>query len=307
MSARKPLKVSGLIQAGVVQDSTEDRVFGAANGQPLQASTDSQAVPISLIDDSPFQPRMLYDPAEIDNLAHSLAAAGLEDAITVRMKDGGRFELISGHRRVRAARSLGWPAIEARIVSKTDRQAELATMVQNEARVDLTDFERGKLYQTAMTSGFGKTQSDVANLFGTTQGRVSRCMAILKLPDTYLQILEAKPDLFGYSCAEQIMQLLKEFPNDILLVEEAVRRIDQEGADQKSVRQWVVQMVKQKNGVIQQKPRAVVTDRAGREIFVVKPTGRELTVQIKANDVDQKEIEELILAALRQHAEKEAE
>lgn len=299
MSTKKPLKVTGLIQAGVMQDSNEDRVFGAASGKPLHAGSGPVQIPLSLVDDSPYQPRIVYDPAEIDNLAHSLAAAGIEDPIMVRVKDGGRYELISGHRRVRAARSLGWSEIQANVVEKDDRQAELATMVQNEARVDLTDYERGKLYQAAIASAFGQTQTEVANLFGTSQGRVSACMAMLKLPPNIISLLEDRPDLFSRSCGEAISKLMKAYPDELTLIEEAVLRIKEEGADQKSVTQWVHQMVKQKRGAAISKPRAIVTDEAGREMFVVKRTEREVAIQLKAPEISAAEVENVILAVLR--------
>lgn len=263
-------------------------------------------IDLSLIDDSPYQPRMQYDPMEIDNLAHSLAAAGQEDPVTIRQKSG-RYELIGGHRRVRAARSLGWTEIIANIIARNDREAELATMVQNEARIDLTDYERGKLYQRALESGFASTQTEIAHLFGTTQGHVSKRLAILKLPNNYITMLEEKPTLFGVRCAESIAQLLKEYPNESSLIEDGVLRITEEGADQTSVKQWVKQMVKQKYNPTQSKDRATITDRAGREIFTATASGRELIIRIKSTAVDAKEVEEIVLAALRQHAEKNNE
>lgn len=263
---------------------------------------------LDLIDDSPYQPRIQYDPIEIDNLAHTMAAAGQKEPITVRHKPDGRYEIDgSGHRRCRAARNLGWADIDAHVVEHDDREAQLSTMVANEARVDLSDYERGKLYRESIEAGFAKTQSDVANLFGTTQANVSRRMAMLKLPAIYLDMLDAKPDLFGYNCAESITQLLKQYPDEVALIEAGVRRITEEGADQKSVKQWVEQMVKQKHAIAPPKQHAVITDRSGRAMFTAKCTGRELTIRIKASELDAKEVEEIILAALRQRAEKAAE
>lgn len=302
----QPLKVSGLLAAGKIQhdpDTVALAEFGAATGQAQQPHTGPSKIPLALVDDSPYQPRMQYDSAELDNLGHSLAAAGLEDPITVRTTPDNRYQLIGGHRRVRAARSLGWVEIDANIVVRDDRAAELATMVQNEARVDLSDYERGKLYHVAMTGKFATTQSEIAHLFGTSQGHVSKRMGMLKLPEVYLAMLEAKPNLFGVNCAESINQLLKEYPAETKLIEDGVRRISEEGADQSSVKQWVQQMVKQKHSTTTQQEQSVITDRAGRPIFTARTAGRELTIRIKASEIDAKEVEELVLAALRQRAE----
>lgn len=263
-----------------------------------------QLVALSLIDDSPYQPRTLYDKEELDLLAESLVSAGQKEPVTLRPIGAGRYELIAGHRRTHAARSLGWTDIDAHVVEHTDRDAELATMVSNEARVDLTDYERAKLYQAAMAAGFAKNQTDVGSLFGTTQERVSRRMAMLKLPTYYIAMLEARPDIFGCKCAEQIAQLLNKYPAETALIEAAVERIAQEGADQNSVKQWVQQMITQQENRAQSKGPAIVTDSAGRAIFTAKRSGREVTIKINDAGIDVKEVEEIILIALRQRAEK---
>lgn len=310
MSSRHQLKVSGLLQSGKIPrdpNAIQLEEFGAASGAPRMPTNEAQKISTDKIDDSPYQPRIMYDPMEIDNLAHSLAAAGLEDPITVRDKIDGRYELISGHRRVRAARSLGWAEINANIVARSDRDAELATMIQNEARIDLTDYERGKLYQRAQKSGFATTQTEVAHLFGTTQALVSRCMGMLKLPIYFIAILEEKPDLFSYNCAEAITLLIKEYPDEIELIKDGVKRITEEGADQKSVKQWVQQMVKQKRSIALPKERAIITNRVGRAMFAAKFSDREFTVRIQAPEVDAKTVEEMVLAALRQIAAEDTE
>lgn len=263
-----------------------------------------QRVLLSMIDDSPYQPRTLYDKEELDLLSESLVLAGQKEPVSLRPTAGGRYELIAGHRRAHAARSLGWAEIDAHVVIKSDRETELATMVSNEARVDLTDYERAKLYRAAMAAGFAKNQTEVGNLFGTTQERVSRRMAMLKLPSHYIAMLDARPDLFGCHCAEQIAQMLKKYPNEVSLVESAVDRIAMEGADQTSIKQWVQQMINQRETRALKKEAAIVTNRAGRAIFTEKRSGRELTITINDDELDVKEIEEIVLTALRQHAEK---
>jgi len=261
-------------------------------------------LPLNLIDDSPYQPRMVYDQEEIDNLGHMMVAAGQEDKIVVRPKPNGRYELIKGHRRTRAARSLGWEEIDAEILIKDDSSAKLSAMISNEGQVGLTDYERGKLYHVAMADGYAKNQTELAHLFGTTQGHISLRMSMLKLPDSYVAMLERNPAMFGAKCAGIIAQLLKEYPGEAKLIEQAVARLN-DGADQNSVKPWVQQMIKakEKGDVDQSKDNAVITDKAGRPIFTAKFSGREFTIRIKASEVDAKEVEEMVLAALRQRAE----
>ena len=312
---KKQMKFSGLIKAGVISElkNNEDKDFPS---EPIQGNhelpTESslQSAPIKavhelpqtpntpsvepgnaftkislgLVDDSPYQPRKLYDLGDIDDLGHSMVAAGLKEAIKVR-RIGDRFELISGHRRTRAARSLGWTEIDAHIVECSDRDAKLVTMISNEARVDLTDYEKGKLYQEALQEGFGKNQTEVANLFGTSQPRVSARMNMLNLPPIFIKLLESNAAMFGADCARDIAQLLKEYPAEEKLIHEAVLRITESGADQSSVKQWFLQMVKQKSKREVQKPK-VITNRTGRQVFTAKLDGRVITVRISDIHVD---------------------
>lgn len=323
---KKQVKFSGLINSGVLSPlnmEQEDQKFVSVissdisnsvpesistvattpalqlvqNESPIFPKSFRRTIRIDSIDDSPYQPRDLYDPSEIDNLAHSLAAGGLDEQINVRQKSNGRYELIKGHRRTRAARSLGWIEIDADVVEKTDREAKLSAMISNEGRIDLTDYERSKLYQEAKESNFAKTQEEIAHLFGTTQERVSARMAMLKLPSGIIEMLEHNPKMFGSTTAKEIRQLLSEYPNEEKLIEKAVLRIN-DGANENSVNAWVKQMLKPNASIIPQ----YITDKAGRTVFKAKFTGREFTIQIKDDLVDAKEIEQIVLATLRTRA-----
>lgn len=324
---KRQVKFSGLINSGVISplntDEEDQKFVSVISSDTANAIPDSspfvvatpalqlvqseaglspksirRTIRIDSIDDSPYQPRELYDPSEIDNLAHSLAAGGLDEAITVRLKSNGRHELIKGHRRTRAARSLGWSEIDADVVDKTDREAKLSAMISNEGRIDLTDYERSKLYQEAKESNFAKTQEEIAHLFGTTQERVSARMSMLKLPSGIIEMLEHNPKMFGATTAKDIRQLLSEYPGEEKLIEKAVLRIN-DGANENSVNAWVKQMLKPNASIIPQ----YITDKAGRTVFKAKFTGREFTIQIKDDLVDAKEIEEIVLATLRARAE----
>lgn len=311
---KQPMKLSGLVAAGRIQAAAGVQVSNefdlpASRGDEQATTTDHtqqsdvRKIALSMIDDSPYQPRTQYDPTEIDNLAHTMAAAGQQEPIRVRAKNG-RYELIAGHRRIRAARNIGWMNITADIIEHDDRAAELATMVHNEGRIDLTDYERGKLYQRAKDNRFAETQMELGHLFGTSQARVSRCMAMLKLPGEYLDMLDENPSLFGCRCAESIIQLTIEYPGETALIKQAVDRIVTDGADQKSVKAWVQQMVKQKSAPTNTNIGAMITDRTGREIFRAKFSSREITIKIRDAGIDQAEIEQIITAALKSRAER---
>ena len=96
--------------------------------RPAAAREDARKIPVADIVDSPYQPRLKYDPEEIDRLAETMDTAAHADPIKVRMVNG-KYELISGHRRIRAARSLGWTEIDAYVEELTDREAQAKTLL----------------------------------------------------------------------------------------------------------------------------------------------------------------------------------
>lgn len=286
--ASKQIKVSGLIAAGTIKDpgpiqgdSIVDIV--ATMDVPTNESKHYVDLPLDLIDDSPYQPRSVYRGESIDDLGHTLASAGQKEPIQVRPV-GTRYELIAGHRRLRAARNLGWTTIKAYVIHMNDQEAELATLVHNEGREDLCDYERGKAFSRALSRGLAKNQSDCAAKFATSQAVVSKCIGMSKLPQPIVQMLESKHDLFGYNCSETIHKLVAEYPNRIELITEAVGRLNS-GADQNGIRSWVEQMI----GIGSRKKGPtplVITDDSGKQIFSAVLDGRVLTVKISDPTID---------------------
>lgn len=316
---KRQVKFSGLIRGGVIspQSNEIEQKFAntieeginhipkkSKNSAVIKQITGRQKIYLSLIDDSPYQPRTLYDASELDDLGHSMATAGLEEPIRVRSKENGRFELLAGHRRTRSARNLGWIEIDSYIEDCSDREAKLATMISNEARIDLTDFEKGKLYQEALNDDFGKNQTDLANLFGTSQSHVSQRMAMLKLPTFFLTILEENPAAFGVKCATTITQLIKEYPNEIPLIEAAVLRLGG-GAEQSSVKPWVQQMIKQRCQITNNNKPKIITNNSGRQIFSAKREGRIIKIRINAHDIDGDDALQRIVNSLKQSVDTE--
>lgn len=252
---------------------------------------------VDLVYDSPFQTEedsiSRYDPESIDELAHTMAKAGQQEPIVVRWVNG-RFELIAGHRRIRAARSMGWTKILARIVRMDDAAAEKGLMVHNEGRKENSDYAKAKLYARARAKGYAKTQDELAHMFATKQGSVSKRLAMLTLPAPILQMLDAKPDLITMGTAKMIHELVDELPEEIDLIVKAVERIKEQDAAEKSVRGWVAQMVQarargqEKSSTDIGKPK-VITDAANRQLYTAKLEGRVITLRVTSLDLDPEE------------------
>lgn len=145
---------------------------------------DYQSVPIDHIVPSRHQARKNIPDESIQRLADSLKAEGLLQAITVRQV-GETFELISGERRLRAAKLLGWITIDAKVI-QTVSEAEAAAkgMVENLQREDLNPIEeaQGLADLNQLDPGFWN-QAKIAEVTGKTQSHVSETLRLLKLPE----------------------------------------------------------------------------------------------------------------------------
>lgn len=270
----------------------------------LELATDRvQSIHLSLVDDSPYQPRIEYNPEEIDALAKTMAAGSQADPIKVR-KVGDRYELISGHRRKRAALSLGWTEIEAIVENRTDNEAELESMLLVVGSVQLSDYEYAKMYRRAMDKKFCKTQQEAANLFGVTQPAVSGCLEMLSLPPPILEILDTKPSLFSYSVGKEIKALLKEHPKHADIVVKGVRRLVEEGAKQSTLKGWILQAIAQATHKAKPRQNTLVITKEGHEVFTTKKSGNAVTVSIKAQGVDDTQFEKDLHQWLKDYAAK---
>lgn len=148
-------------------------------------------LPLDAIDDNPFNCRLQFSAVAIKSLADSLRKKNLLVPIKVR-ETGGRYQLIFGHRRVRAARSLGWKTIRGEIVSATDEQMLEMSLAENVVRADLSAYEKAKsMYELSKT--FGKNYDEIGSTLGFSKSHVANYIRMLDLfqPKT----LEENPDL----------------------------------------------------------------------------------------------------------------
>ncbi len=264
------------------------------------AKTTEAELPLELIDDSPFQPRIEYNPEEIDELAHTMESAGQADPIKVR-RVGSRFELISGHRRTRAAKSLGWTSIDATVELRTDKEAEIEAMLLLVANVGLSDFEFAKMCNRAFSQGYIKTQTDAARFFGCKQSKVSGCLDLLKLPAPILDMLERKPSMFGVTCGKWIKDMVAESPEHLGLIIKGVQRLN-DGMAQISIRPWVAQAIAQIGRQTHKNSNQKAITTGLRTIYVTKVEQRKVTVSLKSLDMTMEYFEERLNAWLEQEA-----
>jgi ParB family chromosome partitioning protein len=139
-------------------------------------------VPVDHIRANPNQPRKEFDEERLEELADSLKTHGLIQPITVRYIGEKRFELISGERRLRAAKLAGIPEIPAYIREANDEQSMAFALIENIQREDLNPLEVAMAYKRLVVE-FEYTQAEVANRVGKNRTTVTNMMRLLHLPD----------------------------------------------------------------------------------------------------------------------------
>ncbi len=156
---------------------------------PREDVEELRHVPLELIDPSPHQPRRAFDEEQLLGLAESIKARGVLQPVLVRPLPGGRYELIAGERRWRAARTAELETIPA-IVRHHDDSASLEmALIENMAREDLNPIEEARAC-AALVEELGLTREDVGLRVGRSRVAVSNLIRLLDLPDEAQQLIE---------------------------------------------------------------------------------------------------------------------
>jgi ParB family chromosome partitioning protein len=148
---------------------------------------------IALIDPHPSNPRSEAGQGELDSLAESVKTHGLLQPVVVRAMKGGRYQLIAGGRRLRAAKAAKWKSVPATIRKATDGEALTLALVENIERQDLNPVETARavaqLCAPESAGGCGLSQVDVGAKVSRDPSWVRRQFQLLKLPDVWLRRL----------------------------------------------------------------------------------------------------------------------
>lgn len=161
-------------------DDVDDFVQQTADAVSLFADDNGdilKIIPLDQIDPNPHQPRTVFDPDELRDLADSIASVGVIQPILVS-RVGDRFQLIAGERRVRASQLAGKGSIKA-VVTRSANPAVVA-LIENIQRADLNALELASGVRAMLESH--ATQRDVARLIGKSDSYVSRALKLLDLP-----------------------------------------------------------------------------------------------------------------------------
>jgi ParB family chromosome partitioning protein len=149
---------------------------------------DLRRVPVELIAKNPRQPRRAFDEDALVALADSVREKGVLQPVLVRPLPGGRYELVAGERRWRAAQLAGLETIPALVQPYEDRDSLEVALIENMAREDLNPLEEARAC-ALLVEELGLTREDVGRRVGRSRVAVSNLLRLLDLPDEVLELL----------------------------------------------------------------------------------------------------------------------
>ncbi|MFZ2589672.1 nucleoid occlusion protein [Paucilactobacillus nenjiangensis] len=155
-------------------------IFGNS-GNKKHKST-NQVVEINRADITPnrFQPRKVFDPESIKELAETIQEHGLLQPIILREYENGKYEIIAGERRFRAMTELQWEKIPSIVEKMNDKETASLALIENLQREQLTSIEEAQAYRNLMELN-GLTQATLAKGMGKSQSAVANKIRLLKL------------------------------------------------------------------------------------------------------------------------------
>jgi len=139
-------------------------------------------VPQEDIYPNPNQPRKRFDYDELEGLAQSIRQNGIIQPIAIRINEEGRYELISGERRLRASRLVGIPRIPCIIMDANNSKSALFALIENIQRTDLGFFEEAQAIEKLITD-HGMTRDEVCKKLGLAPPTISNKLRLLRLPE----------------------------------------------------------------------------------------------------------------------------
>ncbi len=146
-------------------------------------------IPVELVEPNPRQPRRSFDEAALTELADSIRARGLLQPIIVRSLAGGRYELVAGERRLRAARLAELEAIPAVVREADDWERLDLALAENMARVDLNAVEEARAC-AMLVDDLGLTKEELGRRVGRSRVAISNLIRLLDLPEEALELIE---------------------------------------------------------------------------------------------------------------------
>lgn len=174
------------------------KLFGLKNKDDILGQTEEErnnnveSIQIERIVPNRYQPRQVFEPNKINELAESIQEHGLLQPIVVRPIEEGMYEIIAGERRFRALQSLNKAQADVIIRQMNDEETAVVALIENIQRENLSVVEEAEAYKKLLELG-DTTQSELAQSLGKSQSFIANKLRLLKLaPQVILRLREGK-------------------------------------------------------------------------------------------------------------------
>ncbi len=164
-------------------------ILSASGESPDAVAGELRELPIELIAPNPQQPRRRFDEASLEALADSVRDTGVLQPVLVRPRPGGRYELVAGERRWRAAKLAQLETVPALVRAREDSASLELALVENMVREDLNPIEEARAC-AGLVEELGLTREEVGRRIGRSRVAVSNLLRLLELPDEAIEMLE---------------------------------------------------------------------------------------------------------------------
>ncbi len=183
---RKRPSALGRGLGALMGETRREEPFVGESATPTASGLMSLA--ISDIEPHPGQPRRHFDEVALEELAQSIAARGVVQPIIVRPMAGGRYQLVAGERRWRAAQRARLHEIPALVRELDDRDVNALALIENLQREDLNPVEEAQAFRR-LSEDDGMSQAEIAKLVDKSRSHVANLMRLLALPGEVLAMV----------------------------------------------------------------------------------------------------------------------
>lgn len=184
----------------LVRNAADTDGSATGQGKGADAAGGLAMLAIASIEPLPNQPRRHFDPDALDELAASIRSRGVIQPIIVRPLAGGRYQLVAGERRWRAAQKAQLHEIPALIRKLDKREIMALALIENIQREDLNPIEEARAYQHLAEEEDLK-QTDIAKLVDKSRSHVANLQRLLQLPEAVIDMVEEGALSMGHARA----------------------------------------------------------------------------------------------------------
>lgn len=220
---------------------------GAAADGSVAAGSGLATIAVADIVPHPNQPRSHFDEAALDELAASIAQRGVIQPVIVTAIPGGRYRLVAGERRWRAAQKAQLHEIPALIRDLDEREVTALALIENLQREDLNPVEEARAYHR-LAEDEGLTQAEIARMVDKSRSHVANLQRLLTLPAPVIELVEQGRLSMGHARA-------------LIGSDDALELAQQAIARHLSVRE-VERLIRRRSGAASPAPRRARAERS---------------------------------------------